>query len=158
MLESATSVARLVWRALCATLALALGLTCTVLVVAIASGMTSMTDKDVGGMSMVASPTTTATALSVTVADATPSGAAAAKQVLTSACDHSCAGGTTGDLCMVATGFLLTSALALLLASPRSPYLGWLTRVRRPGLRRRRLRRRTPWLVISPVSLCVLRI
>ena len=148
---SAISSARLVRRALLAALALALGLTCMVLAVAVASGMTS---DDMGGMSKAASPADSG----VTVADGVPVAAEVTQRVMTSMCAHPCAGVTTGDLCTAAAGVLLASVLVLILASNRNTFLGLNARLRRQVVLPLRIRQRTPWLVLSPASLCVFRV
>ena len=73
-------------------------------------------------------------------------------------CPDGCPTLATGVLCATVIGFVVTGVMALLLASVRNPFLGLLARVQRPGLARRRLRLGTPWLDLSPVSLCVFRV
>ncbi len=75
---------------------------------------------------------------------------------MSSLCDRVCLTGV-GEVCLVASGLGVTTLLALLLASRRDTFVGLLGRTRPRALPRRR-RRRAPWTVPSPVSLCVLRV
>jgi hypothetical protein len=60
-------------------------------------------------------------------------------------------------MCTNAAGLTPSTLLALLLASRRDTFMGLLARTRPRALPRRR-RRQTPWTVLSPNSLCVLRV
>lgn len=135
----------ILWRsAIGAAIALAVGLACTVL--SAAASVAPMT-----GMGDDAAPVTT---VAVTVAE----DVASVSPAMTSMCAYACVDGSASVVCAGAAGLVVTSALVLLLASRRDTYLGLLARLRRAGLARRRLRARTPWLVLSPVSLCVFRV
>lgn len=156
-MPAALSTAGPTRRAVCAALALALGLACAVLAAAVSTGMSGMSG--VSGTNEVAATAASSAATAAETTDVTAMVVAGdAVQQMTSMCDNVCAGVTTGGLCTVAAGILLTGVLALLLASPRNTFLRLLARARPPGLVRRRLRQRTPWLALSPVSLCVFRV
>ena len=140
-------------------LALLVGLTCAVVAVA-ASGDRSDTMGMPGhsasaGAVPRGSDSRPATAH---MASAAVSAAPGAMSEMTSMCPDGCPTLTTGVLCATVIAFVVTGMAALLLASIRTPFLGLLARVQRPGLTRRRLRLRTPWLDVSPVSLCVFRV
>ncbi|WP_148076982.1 hypothetical protein [Nocardioides aurantiacus] len=174
MTTPAATSARLARIVMCAALALALGLTCAVLAVALSSGMSGMSGMNsasgmagMSGVPVARSSTGPATGFSTgssaaasPVAAGTggaPSAAEATPQ-MTSMCDDMCAGITATVVCTAAAGFFLTGLAALLMASPRNTLIGLLARTPRPGPRRRRGRPRTPWLTPSPVSLCVFRV
>ncbi len=134
----------ILWRsALGAAIALAVGLACTILSAAAAVA-------PMAGMSENAASFTT---VAVTVVEE----AASASPAMAPMCGNACVSGTTSVVCTGA-GLVVTSVLVLLIAARRNTYLGLLARVRRPGPGRRRLRERTPWVVLSPVSLCVFRV
>lgn len=160
IVPAALSTAGPTRRAVCAALALALGLACAVLAAAVSTGMSGMSGMSgVSGTNEVAATAASSAATAAETTDVTAMVVAGdAVQQMTSMCDNVCAGVTTGGLCTVAAGILLTGVLALLLASPRNTFLRLLARARPPGLVRRRLRQRTPWLALSPVSLCVFRV
>ncbi len=73
---------------------------------------------------------------------------------MSSMCDSACVTDVT-EMCTVAGGLTVTTLLALLLASRRDTFMGLLARTRPCALPRRR---QTPWTVLSPISLCVLRV
>ena len=75
---------------------------------------------------------------------------------MSSMCDSACVTDVS-QVCTIAGGLTVTTLLALLLASRRDTFLGLLARTRPRALLRRR-RRHTPWTVLSPISLCVLRV
>lgn len=122
-----------------------MGLMCTLVTVAASTA-------PVTGMSQSAARPVSA--VTATVADEVPF----LSPVVTSMCVSACVGGTTGVVCTGAAGLVVTSVLILLMAFRRTTYLGLLARLRRAGLARRRLRERTHWLVLSPISLCVFRV
>lgn len=131
------------WRsALGAAIALAAGLACTVLWAASVAPMASMSEA-------AAPVATVAATVAEEVSSATPA--------MASMCGIACVSDTTGVGC-TGVGVVVTSVLVLLLASRRNTFMGLQARVRRPGLTRRRLRERTPWIVLSPASLCVFRV
>ena len=71
-------------------------------------------------------------------------------------CDTACVTDASA-MSTVAGGLTVTTLLALLLAARRDTLMGLLARTR-PGAHSRRVRRQTPWTVLSPISLCVLRV
>ena len=75
---------------------------------------------------------------------------------MSSMCDMACVTDVS-EMCTVAGGLTVTTLLALLVASRRDTFMGLLARTRPCALPRRR-RRQTPWTVLSPISLCVLRV
>lgn len=132
------------WRsALGAAIALTVGLACTVLWAAAPVA-------PMAGMSEHAAPVAT---VAVTVAEEF----SAASPAMPPMCGNACVSDTTSAVC-AGVGVIVTSLLGLFLAYRRNTFMGLLARVRRPGLTRRRLRERTPWVVLSPVSLCVFRV
>ncbi len=158
----ALAVARLSRRGLCAAVALALSLTCIGLAVSASTtpmaGMVDMAGTSATGASMSAPAVTegafiggqTGVAISAAV-----SPVASVMPPMSSMCDSACVINASA-VCTIAGGLMVTSVLALLLASRRGTFLGLLARTRPRALRRRR-RRHTPWTVLSPMSLCVLR-
>ncbi|MBB6629806.1 hypothetical protein H5V45_20985 [Nocardioides sp. KIGAM211] len=126
-----------------AAIALVVGLTCTVL-----SALTSVAP--MADMSDEVAPIPTA---AVSVAEEV----AAASPAMADMCADGCVIDATSVVCAGAW-LMVTSVLVLLKTSRRHTYLGLLARIRRPGLPRRRLRERTPWVVLSPISVCVFRV
>ncbi|GAB2754284.1 hypothetical protein GCM10027020_02950 [Nocardioides salsibiostraticola] len=134
----------ILWRsALGATIALTVGLACTVLWAATPVA-------PMAGMSEHAAPI-------ATVAAGVAEEFSSASPAMAPMCGNPCVSDTSSVAC-TGVGVILTSLLVLFLAFRRNTFMGLLTRVRRPGLTRRRLRERTPWVVLSPVSLCVFRV
>lgn len=118
-------------------------------VVAVAALTTSMP-----GMGSTTSVSGTAVVQTATAA-AAPDALAAPK--LTSACDVACVS-EVSDLCSLVAGLTMMSLLALLLTSRRDTFPGLLARLRHAAFVGPRLREQTPWNLLSPVSLCVLRV
>ncbi len=164
----AFQVALLLRRGLCAVVALALSLMS--IVFAVPASTTPMT-----GMVDMADASTTAAATHTPAAavGAFPSGLTggvvgdvvreAASPVasvmvlpMSSMCDSACVT-EVSEMCTVAGGLTVATLLALLLASRRDTFMGLLARTRLCVVPRRR-RRQTPWTVLSPISLCVLRV
>lgn len=71
-------------------------------------------------------------------------------------CGEGCVAELTAA-CSVAGGIAVMSLLFLLLGARRDTYLG-LIRCTGPPVSVDRWRNRTPWTVLSPVALCVLRV
>ena len=141
--------------ALCAAVALALSLMCAVLALAASTApMTGMTDiagvsdiSVVAGTGKAAVATAAGPAAGDIVADAAP--------VMASMCDNAC---VTEMPCTLAAGLAVSTLLALLVAFRRDTFMGMLARSRPSALARRPRRERTPWTVLSPFALCVLRV
>jgi len=164
----AIRVACLSQRGFGAAVALALSLTC--IVFAVAASTTPMT----GMVDMADASTTAAATAAPAAADGAitngPTGGVVGDVVRESASpvasvmslpmssmrDNACVTDAS-EMCTVAGGLTVTTLLALLLASRRATFLGLLARTRPCALPRRR-RRQTPWTVLSPISLCVLRV
>jgi len=164
----AVQVARLSRCGLCAAVALALSLTCIVFAVAASTtpmtGMVDMADASTTA-AVTAAPAAAVGAFtsgltSGGVGDVTREAASPVASVMSLPmslmCDSACVTDVS-EMCTVAVGLTVTTLLALLLASRRDTFMGLLARTR-PGARSRRLRRQTPWTVLSPISLCVLRV
>jgi len=164
----AVQVARWSRRGLCAAVALALSLAC--IVFAIAASATLMTGMvDMADASTTA-PTTAAPAAAVgaftsgltggvvseVVLEAASPVAAMISLPLSSMCDSACVTNVS-EMCTIAGGLTVTTLLALLLATRRDTFVGLLAR-KRPCALPRRQRRQTPWIVLSPISLCVFRV
>ncbi|MEO5709151.1 MAG: hypothetical protein ABIQ59_04965 [Nocardioidaceae bacterium] len=77
--------------------------------------------------------------------------------VINSMCDTACVT-RVSSMCNVAGGLTVTTLLALLLASRRNTFMGMIARNGSPALSRRPRRDRTRRAVLSPFSLCVLRV
>ena len=164
----AVRVARLSRRGLCAAVALALSLTC--IVFAVAASTTPMTDMvDMADASTTAAATAAhAAAVGAFTSGLTGGGigdvvreAASPETSLMSLpmslmCDTACVTDVSA-MCTVAGGLTVTTLLALLLVSRRDTFMRLLARTRLCALPRRQ-RRQTPWTVLSPISLCVLRV
>ncbi len=164
----AVQVDRLSRRGLCAAVALALSLACIVFAVAASTTpMTGMVD------AADASTTAAATAAPAAAVGAFPSGltdgvvgdvvreaaspvASVMSLPMGSMCDSACVTDVS-VMCTVAGSLTVATLLALLLASRRDTFMGLLARTRPCTLPFRR-RRQTPWTVLSPISLCVLRV
>jgi len=164
----AVQVARLSRRGLCAAVALALSLGCVVF--ALAASTTPMT----GMVDMAVAPTTAAATAAPAAADGAftigPTGGGVGDVVreaalpvalvmslpMSSMCDSACVTDVS-EMCTVAAGVAVVTLLALLLAYRRDTFMGVPARTRPCALLRRR-RRQTPWTVLSPISLCVLRV
>lgn len=134
---------------MCAAVALVLGLTCVALTVAVSTDMADMSG-------MAAPSAASLPAMTTLAATADPPVVTSPQE--SSMCIEGCGGVSVGVLCMgAAAGLALASALALY-AYPRA--LSWVTRLRpyRLGPTRRRLCRRIPGVVLSPVALCVFRV
>lgn len=146
-------LARLSRHVLCVGIALGLGLTCAVLAVAFCNGMS--------GMSQAADPVTEARASDPdSVAPGAPSASVTSflSAQMASMCEDVCAGGTSSGVCAMAAGVAVASVLVLLVL-PANTFLRLLKApTYLSGLIRRRLRRRTPGVLLSPVALCVLRV
>jgi len=164
----AVQVARLSRRGLCAAVALALSLAC--IVFAVAASTTPMTGMvDMADASTTAA-TTAAPAAAVgsftngltdggvddVVREAVSPGASVMPLPMGSMCDSACVTDVI-EMCTVAGALTLITMLALLVASRRDTFIGLLARARPRALPRRR-RRQSPWTVLSPISLCVLRV
>lgn len=95
-------------------------------------------------------------ALGDVVRDAALPVAAVVSPPMSEMCETVCVTGVS-EACMVAVGLAVMTLLALLLASHRDTYLGLLART---GPRSVPLqgRRHKAWTVLSPISLCVLRV
>lgn len=141
--------ARLWPRAVCGMCALILGLMCAVLAIDATSGgevaMTgavgsSMDTTSVGPIFGAAAP----------VASAIPSMTAAM-------CDGVCIAEVSSG-CAVGVGLIVTTVLVLLLATRRDTYLALQARSSTLTRGHQRRRHRTPWTVLTPISLCVLRV
>ena len=151
---SATSEARrFLARAICAVVALTVGLICAVTAIgATAAPMTGMTGMTTGPDVSMQEMTTHVVAAPV---------AASIDSGMTSADESMCATGCLAEfstVCTLAAGLIVTSGL-LLLASRRGTFLGLVARVRPSVLDHRRRRRdRAPWTVLSPIALCVSRV
>jgi len=156
-------------RALCAAIALALSMSCIVLAVAASTtpmtGMADMADMaDMAETSVTAAPTVAVGAYTSgltdgaidVVSEAASPVASVMAPPMSSLCDSACVMGAS-QMRAVAAGLAVTSLLALLLASRRDTFMGVLERTR-PRARPRRRRPQTPWTVLSPISLCVLRV
>jgi len=161
-------VARFSRRGLCAAVLLALSLTC--MVFAVAASTTPMT-----GMVDMADASTTAAATAAPAAalgafasgltgggvgdvvrEAASPVASVMSLPMSLMCDSACVTDVS-EMCTVAGGLTVTTLVALLWASRRDTFMGLLARTRPCALPRRR-RRQTPWTVLSPISLCVLRV
>ncbi len=144
--------ARLFRRAVGGAVALALGLTCVVLSLAAspspASGMSGIAG--IEGMAGMAGMVGAA----ATVEPEGPVDTATAP-AMSGTCGTVCVTDVS-QLCTIA-GLTLTTLLALLLATRRDTFLGLLARRRSRGPRCRR-RHQTPWTVLSPISLGLLRV
>lgn len=161
----AAEVARLSRRGLCLAVALALSLTCIALaLVASTTPMSDMRETTATAVATVA-PGASAGVLTGSLNEAADGGvlpgaaaplASVAPAPMSSMCDSVCVTGLS-RLCGVVAALTVTTLLALLLASRRDTLLGLLARAR-PRARQRRRRRTTRWRVISPISLCVLRV
>ena len=150
-------------RALCAAIALALSMSCIVL--AVAASTTPMTGMaDMAETSVTAAPTVAVGAYTSgltdgaidVISEAASPVASVMAPPMSSLCDSACVMGAS-QMYAVAAGLAVTSLLALLLASRRDTFMGVLERTR-PRARPRRRRPQTPWTVLSPISLCVLRV
>lgn len=164
----AVKVARLSRRGLCAAVALALSLTCIVL--GVAASTTPMTGMvDMAGTSATGAATAapavavgaytsglTNGAVGDVLGEAVSPVGSVTSPPISSMCDSACVTDVS-QMCTIAGGLTVTTLLALLLASRRDTFLGLLARTRPRALRRRR-RRQTPWTVLTPVCLCVLRV
>ncbi len=143
------SVVRWSRQGLCWTLALALSLMCVVL----GAGATAHTAPMAGMPGMAESSMVVATATPATAVAhaATPSAWEAAPS----------AGSSCEGICLTEMGAACAAALAvitllgLVLTSRRNTFTGLLARARSRALPRRRQR---PWSLLSPFSLCVLRV
>ncbi|MDQ3104725.1 MAG: hypothetical protein M3Q87_05820 [Actinomycetota bacterium] len=143
--------------ALCVAVALALSLMCAVLAFAASTvpmtGMTGIAGGSdisvVAGTGKAAVATAAGPVVGDIVADAGP--------VMASTCDDACVTAVS-DMCSFAAGLAVSTLLALLLAFRRDTFMGTLARNRPSALARRPRRKRTPWTVLSPFSLCVLRV
>ncbi|MEJ7834416.1 MAG: hypothetical protein WKF79_15995 [Nocardioides sp.] len=163
----AAQVARTSRRGLCAAIALALSLACMVFAVAASTPMTGMID--MADASTTAATTAAPAAvvgsfasgltdskLDDVVREAVSPAASVMSLPTSSMCDSVCVTGVS-ELCTVAGGLTLITMLALLVATRRDTFMGLLARTRPRALPRQR-RLQTPWTVLSPISLCVLRV
>jgi len=164
----AVQVARLSRRGLCAAVALALSLAC--IVFAVAASATPMTDMVDMADASVTAATAAAPAVAVgaftsgltdgvvgdVVGEAASPVALVMSLPMSSMCDSACVTNVS-EMCTVAAGMAVATLLALLFAYRRDTFMGVLARSRPRALPRRR-RRQTPWTVLSPISLCVLRV
>lgn len=161
----AAEVARLSRHGLCAAVALALSLTCIVLgLAASTTPMSGMPDTS-ATTAATAAPRVAVGVYTSSLTNGAVGGAlrGAASPVasvmsspMSSMCGSVCVTGVS-EVCTVAAGLTVTTLLALLLAARRETFLGLLARARPRALPRRR-QRKTPWTVLSPISLCVLRL
>jgi len=148
----AVQVARLSRRGLCAAVALALSLACSVFAVAASTTpMPGMVD-----MAAVGSFTNGLTDGGVddVVREADSPGASVMSLPMGSMCNSACVTDVI-EMCTVAGALTLITMLALLAASRRDTFMGLPARAHPCALRRRRQR---PWTVLSPIFLCVLRV
>jgi hypothetical protein len=160
----AAQVACLSRRGLCAAVALALSLMCIGFAVAASTApMTGMVD--MADASTTAAPVAAVGAVTggltdgvvgQVVREAESPIASVVSPPTSSMCDSACVPDVT-EMCTVAGGLTVTTLLTLLLANRRDTFVGLLARPRPRALQRRR-RRQTPWTVLSPISLCVLRV
>lgn len=154
-------VARLSRRGVCTAVALALGLTCIVLVIAASTGpVAGIVDASTTPSPAVAAGAYTTGPTNGAVGEvareaASPVGSVKSPPV-NSMCDNACVSAVS-ETCTVAGGLTVTTLLALFLASRRDTFMGLLARTR-PRALPRQWRRQTPWTVLSPISLCVLRV
>jgi len=164
----AVRVARLSRRGLCAAVALSLSLACPVFAVAASTTpMAGMVDMAVASTTAA---TTAAPAAAVgflthgladggvddVVREAVSPGASVMSLSMGSMCDSACVTDVL-EMCAVAGALTLITMLAMLIASRRDTFMGMLARAR-PRALPHRWRRQSPWTVLSPVSLCVLRV
>lgn len=146
-------------RALGAVLAVSLGLMCA----ALAYHASTARMNDMAGMAGGVAPAVASPAMAFSASSTY--GAALAPVVVPSISVYHgpaamCAGGcvaAVSDACGLAAGLTVTPML-LLLTSRRNTFIGLLARVRQSYFARRRRRLRTPWTVLSPFALCVLRV
>ncbi|MBC7561248.1 MAG: hypothetical protein H7270_18335 [Dermatophilaceae bacterium] len=164
----AVQVARLSRRSLCAAVATALSLMC--IVFAVAASTTPMTGMvDMADASTSAPPTAapagadgafasaaTGADVGVVVREVASPVTAGTSLPMSTMCDETCVTDVS-QMCTVASGLTLTTVLALFLASRRGTFTGLLARIR-PHALQRQWRRQAPWTVLSPISLCVLRV
>lgn len=160
-------VARLSRVGLCVVVALALGLTCMFLAVVATTpmaGMAGMADASTTAATTTApvaavgalTSSLTGSVVSEVVPEAASPVASVTAPTMSPMCDSPCVTGTS-QTCRVASGLTVTTLLALLVASRRDTFVGLLPRTRPRALPRRR-RFQTPWTVLSPIFLCVLRV
>lgn len=76
---------------------------------------------------------------------------------MSSMCDSACPTDASA-VCTIAGGLTVTTLFLLLLVTRRDTFLGLLARARPRAVLRRRRRHRPSWTVLSPISLCVLRV
>lgn len=153
----AVGVARWPRRALCATVALGLGLMCAVLALAAATtpmtGMTGMTDTSsvsaIAGTGVAAAAIAAGPAVDDFVSDAGP--------VMAAMCGDACVT-EVGEACSYAAGLATITVLGLLLAIRPDTFMGTIAHSGLSVLARRPRRERTPWTALPRFSLCVLRV
>jgi len=139
----------------CAALVVAtgLGLICVALAVSVSTGTNGMS-----GMAKTSQlPHTVASSASDTTAPQTSTPSTSVTRPLSRMCDR-CDAVDSRLLCTGTVGLALTGIPGLLLAFFRIPFLGLLPRPGRSRPGRRLGGPPTPWLALSPATLCVFRI
>lgn len=164
---NAVQVARLSRVGLCVAVALALSLTCIGFAVAATTPMPGMVDMAIASKTAATTAAPVAAVGSFTsgltdddvddmVREEVSPGTSVMSLPMSSVCDSVCVTDVS-EMCMVAGGLTVMTLLALLVAARRDTLVGLLARARPPALPHRR-RLHTPWSVLSPISLCVLRV
>jgi len=152
---AASAVVRPVRRALCAVVAVALGLICVV--VAVTALMAPMGQMNMSATDMALMNSTTGTTVAEVATTAAMPVASMSRQMMATLCGGTCTD-EVGMLCGGVVALTSLTLLALLLGSRRDTYLGLLPRPHRLAFVRPGSTEPSPWIPLSPVALCVLRI